>query len=109
MGSSERSKSYTNLVPGPGQYKMNTFIGKSPKYSIASKSGHVDMNKYINSPGPCGYSPNFKVTVRNNSSYSMSPRYQSKSTFNTPGPGNYNIRTEKSMIVPSHKYIIFLL
>jgi hypothetical protein len=103
MGSSERSKSVSNLVPGPGQYNINTRIGNAPKYSMASKSGAVDMSKYVVSPGPCGYSPNYKVTIKSNGSYTMSPRHQSKSGFNTPGPGNYTVRSDKSLIVPSYK------
>jgi hypothetical protein len=96
-------------IPGPGQYNSNSFIGKAPKYSMASKSGGVDMSKYVVSPGPGMYTPTNNHLTKS-SSYSMLSRPNSSTkAYVTPGPGNYNIRTDKGMQVPSYKYLLSLI
>ena len=101
MGTEQRSKSFSSLSPGPGQYNSLSFIGKAPKYSIASKSP-VDHNKNMITPGPGVYSPNFNILYKN-FSCSMSSRPNTSKSEVTPGPGNYNVRTDRSMQVPSYK------
>lgn len=70
---------------------------------MASKKGGVDPQKYVVSPGPANYSPNFAKTFKN-LSYSMSSRPNTAKPSITPGPGNYNLRTEKNLQVPCYKY-----
>ena len=62
------------------------------------------MNKYIVSPGPSNYSPKFNYTYNKSSAYSMSARHNNAKSDVTPGAGSYNLRSEKSMQVPSYKY-----
>jgi hypothetical protein len=89
-------------MPGPGQYNLKTVLGQAPKYSMSSRSGNVDMNKYVVSPGPGNYTPKYKAMYKS-FSYSMSSRPNSAKSYVTPGPGNYNVRSERSMQVPSYK------
>lgn len=102
IGTDARSKSYSNPNPGPGQYTVGGYIGKAPKYTMASKSGAVDPNKYIVSPGPGIYTPKYDSQFRN-FSYSISGRHNASKCDSTPGPGNYNVRSEKNLEVPSYK------
>ena len=99
MGTSQRSQSMNRLVPGPGQYTLGSKLG-GPKYTMSSKSGCLDLNKYIVSPGPSQYTPRQNFTQL---SYSMSARPNTAKSLASPGPGNYNIRSEKSLQVPSYK------
>ena len=54
------------------------------------------------SPGPANYNPNYKTLFRN-TSYTMRSRPQTAKTENYPGVGNYDLRTDKSLIVPTYK------
>ncbi len=57
----------------------------------------------IVSPGPGNYSPNHRAFFKN-CSYTMSSKHgQSKTDF-TPGPGNYEVRSERSLQIPSYKF-----
>ena len=90
-------------VPGPGQYNVNNGMGGGPKFSISTKTQNfADPFKYTVSPGPANYSPNFKSLYRN-FSYTMRSRPNTAKNETNPGPGNYNLRTEKSLIVPTYK------
>jgi hypothetical protein len=91
-----------NGVPGPGQYDLKTSIGEAPKYTMPSKKGGVDPNQYISSPGPAVYSPNYNKTYKN-LAYSIASKPTSAKPSVTPGPGNYNLRTEKLLQVPTYK------
>jgi hypothetical protein len=54
------------------------------------------------SPGPANYNPNHKALFRN-TSYTMRSRPQTAKTDNYPGVGNYDLRTDKSLIAPTYK------
>ena len=60
------------------------------------------MSKYVVSPGPGNYTPKFN-TMFKTLSYSMSSRPNSAKVDSMPGPGNYNVRTDRSMQVPTYK------
>lgn len=105
MGTSKRSNSAAKGIPGPGQYNLNTSIGSGPKYSMSIKTRNFADGRNNLSPGPANYSPNYKTLFRN-TSYSMRSRPQTTKSENYPGVGNYNLRTEKSLISPSYKYLI---
>jgi hypothetical protein len=60
------------------------------------------MSKYVVSPGPSNYSPKFNYMYKSYA-YSMSARPNSSKSDVTPGAGSYNLRSEKSMQVPSYK------
>lgn len=60
-----------------------------------------NSNSLSSLPGPGAYdpkinSPSFK--------YSMKMKYNKIRTDITPGPGNYNIRVDKDLMVPSYKF-----
>jgi hypothetical protein len=100
MGTGKRASSKKNLVPGPGQYNLNTTIGHGPKFSISMKlDGHSDRTF---SPGPANYNPNF-ITLHRNPSYSFRQRPQTAKIDNTPGVGNYNLRDENSLKTRTYK------
>jgi hypothetical protein len=101
MGTEKRSSLSIKLNPGPGHYNLNTTIGGGPKFSMSMRtSNNVDGRNNI--PGPANYSPNYKSLFRN-TSYTMRSRPQSSKSENYPGVGNYNLRNEKFLVVPSYK------
>jgi hypothetical protein len=104
MGTEKRNSLSIKTVPGPGQYNFNTTIGGGPKFSMSMRTINNGDGRNNFSPGPAIYSPNYKSLFRN-TSYSMRSRPQSSKSENYPGVGNYNLRNEKTLIVPSYKYI----
>jgi len=79
---------------------LNTTIGGGPKYSMSIKTG--DNFDRTFSPGPANYNPNYKTLYRN-TSYTMRKRPQTAKTDNFPGVGNYDLRTDKSLMAPTYK------
>lgn len=102
IGTGKRGSTESKYVPGPGQYNLNTTIGGGPKYSMSLRTSNNMDGRNALSPGPANYSPNYKNLFRN-TSYSMRSRPQSSKTEITPGVGNYNLRNDKSLIVPTYK------
>jgi hypothetical protein len=103
MGSGLRAQSARSFTPGPGSYEATQYIGKAPKYSIALKTSYMDPTKMICSPGPCNYSPNTRAFYKN-ISHTMSAKLNQTKSDLTPGPGNYEVRSEKSLQVPTYKF-----
>ena len=101
IGTATRIKLFKNDVPGPAQYTIPYSFPNGPKYSIASKSGIIDQTKLSCSPGPGAYHPQQSSGVPK---YTMRIRHAKSKSDVTPGPGNYNIRTNNSLIVPSYKF-----
>ena len=106
IGTEQRSKSFRPNTPGPGQYTgeylKSSLKETAPKFTISSKAGSVDLTKNIVSPGPGMYAPKFHD---GSSKYTMRARPNTtKAELVTPGVGNYEIRSEKSLQVPSYKY-----
>jgi len=66
----------------------------------------ADPNRYNASPGPANYNPNFKAMYRN-FSYTMRSRPKTAKADSNPGPGNYDLRTEKSLMAPTYKYELY--
>jgi len=103
IGTEQRGRKYSKNVPGPGQYTLNTSIGGGPMFSISLKTKNfADTSKHHAFPGPANYSPNFKALYRN-CSYTMRSRPNTAKVDSNPGPGNYNLRTEKSLMAPTYK------
>ena len=104
IGKAQRDINNNNnkMNPGPGQYTLPYSFPNGPKYSISSKAGATDLTKFNCSPGPAQYEPKYKD---GNPKYSMriKPQQTNKSEL-TPGPGNYEIRTDKSLQCPSYKF-----
>jgi hypothetical protein len=96
IGTSKRMKTETFIEPGPGSYNLRNKFPNGPSYSIATKPSN--LKKEIITPGPADYTP---IKSLKKSSYSFGHKYKQKLEEITPGPGNYNLRTEKDLIVPS--------
>jgi hypothetical protein len=81
---------------------LKTSIGEAPKYTMPSKKGGVDPNQFISSPGPAVYSPKYNKMFKN-LSYSIAAKHSNAKPSETPGPGNYTLRSEKLLQVPTYK------
>jgi hypothetical protein len=105
MGTEKRvTNKLDGSLPGPGQYNSSTKLGSgAPKYSMRLKTENLnDPLKYVVSPGPGNYNPDYGYK---SSSYSMRIRPNTSSySNNTPGPGQYSLRKNEDMKVPSCKY-----
>ena len=97
IGTSPRLKDENKENPGPGSYNLSSSKGTNgPSYSIATKP--IKIMKDMVTPGPATYNP---LNLDKKSSYTFGHKYKDKARDISPGPGNYNIRTEKDLIVPS--------
>ena len=70
---------------------------------MASKAGAFDPAKTSFTPGPGQYQP----TTKNRPSsvqYTMRAKPYPKERDITPGPGNYNLRNDKELMVPSYRF-----
>ena len=73
----------------------------APKYSMRLKTENLnDPLKYVVSPGPGNYNPDYGFKA---SSYSMRIRPNTTSHNFTPGPGQYSLRKNADLSVPSCK------
>ena len=102
IGSSLRISKNRNNNPGPGQYNIPNKVFNGPKYSMATKAGLIDPTKLSNFPGPGQYNINTKNRL-SSARYTMRSKSYLKNKEVTPGPGNYNLRSEK-INVPSYKF-----
>ena len=102
IGSSLRISKNRNNNPGPGQYNIPNKVFNGPKYSMATKAGLMDPTKLSNFPGPGQYNINTKNRL-SSARYTMRSKSYLKNKEVTPGPGNYNLRSEK-INVPSYKF-----
>lgn len=89
--------------PGPGQYNASNTLGSgAPKYSMRVKTENLnDPLKYVVSPGPGNYTPDYGFKS-SGFSMRMRPNTASHSNF-TPGPGQYSLRKNDDLKVPSSK------
>ena len=101
IGTGPRGTKRNNDVPGPGQYNAPYTFPNGPKYSMSSKAGAFDPTKLSCTPGPGQYQPQYKD---GNPKYSMRIRPNTAKSEVTPGPGNYDLRKDKSLMVPSYKF-----
>ena len=101
IGTGPRGTKRNNDVPGPGQYNAPYTFPNGPKYSMSSKAGTFDPTKLSCTPGPGQYQPQYKD---GNPKYSMRIRPNTAKSEVTPGPGNYDLRKDKSLVVPSYKF-----
>ena len=102
MGSScNRGDNLKTKTPGVGLYNIPSTFPQGPKYTMKGPNGGVDPSKSNCSPGPGVYNPLIKSGAP---AYSLGSRpdcvpYNSKN----PGPGDYDLRTNKSLVVPSYR------
>ena len=105
IGTEIRGKGIKNDNPGPGTYvpdrNTNFVRPKTPSWKIGTGL-RPDLNPVDKSvPGPGNYDPQYKS---GNPKYTMRMRPYSAKSEVTPGPGNYNVRTDKNLVVPSYKF-----
>ena len=96
IGTSKRPKEQNLENPGPGAYNIRFKFPDGPSYSIALKQ--KKKLEEMETPGPAAYNP---LNLNKKSSYTFGSKYKDKAREMSPGPGNYNIRTEKDLLVPS--------
>ena len=99
IGTSERPKEPNLDVPGPGAYNIEFNNPKGPSYSIASKP--KKKAEEMETPGPAAYDP---LNLNKKSSYTFGHKYKDKQNEMSPGPGRYNIRTDKDLLAPSNVF-----
>lgn len=99
IGSEKRGKKEIEISPGPGSYNLINNKLNGPAYSMATKAGFSEKKDAEKSPSPASYSP---VNLHKSSCYTMARKYKTKPIESTPGPANYNIRTEKDLTKPSY-------
>lgn len=98
FGTAKRNKLVNKDVPGPGNYNVRLKFPAGPAYSISSKAGLNDKSDNLFTPGPGTYKP---ITKEQKNYYTFGSKYKDNSRDLTPGPGNYNLRSEKDLCVPS--------
>ena len=88
--------------PGPGTYSIPLDITNGPKYSMSTKAGLKGSKENLLNPGPAHYKP---LLYKSQSCfYSFGLKTKLKDRDNTPGPGNYDLRKEKDLIIPSYLF-----
>jgi hypothetical protein len=107
--SGDRGLEKKSDVPGVGNYTIPSTFGKhntastipsNPKYTMKGPLRGPELTKTNCSPGPA-YNPQLK---RSGPAYSLGGRINtSPDNARNPGPGNYTIRTNKSLVVPSYR------
>ena len=103
IGSEKRSNNTIVASPGPGSYNLRYNKIHGPAYSMAKKTSSINENKDIaKSPSPASYNP--KIISKSSSCYTMGSKYKQKKSELSPGPGNYNIRTDKDLNKPSYVF-----
>ena len=101
MGFGERANTSILKTPGVGMYNIPSTFPKGPKYTMKGPNRGAEISKTNCSPGPGVYNPLIKSSAP---AYSLRgrPNYIPYNAKN-PGPGDYDVRTNKSLIVPSYK------
>ena len=88
--------------PGPGTYSIPVEITNGPKYSMSTKAGLKESKENYVSPGPAHYKPIFSRSQ--SSFYTFGLKTKPKERDKTPGPGNYDIRKDKDLVIPSYLF-----
>ena len=96
IGTSQRPKEPNLENPGPGAYNIRFKFPDGPSYSMATKPQKF-LEEMV-TPGPAAYNPK---KSNEKQSYTFGHKYKEKNKEITPGPGNYNLRTDKDLLVPS--------
>ena len=103
IGTTKR-KVFTVLeeYPGPGTYSIPVEITNGPKYSMSTKAGLKESKEKFLNPGPAHYKPLFSKSQKY--FYTFGLKTIIKDRDKTPGPGNYDLRKEKDLIIPSYLF-----
>ena len=96
----KKSFSVDQENPGPGAYSIPVDITNGPKYSMSTKAGLKESKEKLISPGPAHYKPIFNRSQ--SCFYTFGLKTKIKEGDKTPGPGNYDIRKDKDLIILSY-------
>lgn len=88
--------------PGPGTYSIPMNIELGPKYSIATKAGLKENKDKFDFPGPASYKP--MMSRSQSCFYTFGHKNKLREREKTPGPGNYNLRKDKDLVIPSYLF-----
>ena len=101
-----------DITPQPGKYEYKSYIGEGPKYTfrdtfdidgLKKEKRHQNAHKVQPSPGPGHYN----IPEENKGpKYTISCRYKKRKSKKdkVPGVGEYELRKESSLEVPSYKF-----
>ena len=101
-----------DITPQPGKYEYKSYIGEGPKYSfrdtfdidgLKKEKRHQNAHKVQPNPGPGHYN----IPEDNKGpKYTIRCRYKKRKSKRdkVPGVGEYELRKEKSLEVPSYKF-----
>ena len=102
IGTTKRNPfSVKEQYPGPGTYSIPLEIAVGPKYSMATKAGLKENKDQLYFPGPATYKPMYRSQ---SCFYTFGHKNKLREREKTPGPGNYNLRKEKDLIIPSYLF-----
>lgn len=95
-------KPMTSDCTGVGKYQIPSNFGEGPKYSMKGISGTDNPCANNCSPGPGAYNP---MNTKKGPAYSLGGRLnKQEESAKNPGVGQYDIRTDKSLQVPSTRF-----
>ena len=87
--------------PGPGTYSIPMEVTIGPKYSMATKAGLKESKDSLDFPGPATYKPMYRSQ---SCFYTFGHKNKLREREKTPGPGNYNLRKDKDLVIPSYLF-----
>jgi hypothetical protein len=87
--------------PGPGTYNIPLEVSVGPKYTMSTKAGLKEGKDKIDFPGPATYKPMYRSQ---SCFYTFGHKNKLRERDKTPGPGNYNLRKEKDLVIPSYLF-----
>jgi len=87
--------------PGPGAYSIPMEFNVGPKYSMSTKAGLKESKDKYGYPGPGAYKPMYRSQ---SCFYTFGHKNKLREREKTPGPGNYNLRKQKDLIIPSYLF-----
>ena len=91
-----------DYYPGPGAYSIPTDITNGPKYTMSTKAGLKESKEKLLNPGPGHY--NQALRINQTCCYTFGLKTKIKERDPTPGPGNYTLRKDKDLIIPSYLF-----
>ena len=88
--------------PGPGTYSVPTDITNGPKYTMSTKAGFKESKEQLFNPGPGYYNSSERINKTYCYTFGLKPKLRERDP--TPGPGNYSLRKDKDLIIPSYLF-----
>mmetsp|Transcript_2334 Transcript_2334/g.3267 ORF Transcript_2334/g.3267 Transcript_2334/m.3267 type:complete len:431 (-) Transcript_2334:348-1640(-) len=85
-GQDKRFRYRNDGNPGPGEYTLDTTVGKAPAFSLSGRTGRKSRSE---TPGPGAYIRPQSAPLRRDSSLGRAKRFSGPSQDQVPGPGAY--------------------